>query len=306
MNLTMATPMKNLIRISALLLALSAGYSVQAQVSLTTAGYTQNFSSMGTGTTAPTGWSGVSEAGSHYTFVPVGSGDYNPSSGVNPNFTAGALTATTVVYETPAQGSSTGKGTTLINWSNPLATIGNGEGSESLGTDPSGNAATIIELSLTNNTGSALSGLNLSYDIDRFTTISNTNGIPTGYPNTGVEELPGYELFYNLTPSNADTWVNVSSLNPTINMGTTGPVQVPNTVGITTVPLTYVSFGGSTVATGQTISFAWFDDNAESPSPDQEIGLNNVVIAVAPEPSSLALCLAGAALLAFLFRRRIA
>jgi hypothetical protein len=292
--------------LSILAFTLLFGHSAQADsASLTSAGYTQNFSSMGTGTTVPTGWSGVTESGSHYTFAPDVSNEYNDGNAYqNENFTAGTLSASSVEHLTPTQASSTGKGTDIINWSNTLATVANGEGSESLGTDPSGNSATMLELSLTNNTGSAITALNVSYDIDRFTTISDTNGSPSGYANSSVEEFPGYHLFYNLTPSNAATWVDVTALDPTINMGTTGAVQVPNTVGITTIPMTTVTLDGS-VANGATIALAWFDDNGSAASPDQEIGLNNVSVsaAEAPEPSSLTLCFAGVAAVVFLVRR---
>lgn len=281
--------------------------SAFAQVSFTGT-YTQNFSSMGTGTTVPTGWSGVSESGSHNTFAPtVANYDNDGVTGVSPNFTAGTLSAATVEYLVPTQGSSTGKGTDIVNYQNTLATIQNGEGSESLGTDPSGNAATILELNLTNNTGVAENAVNIAYDIDRFTTVSNTNNITSGYVNTGVEEYPGYQLFYNLTPSNAATWVNVSSLNPTILMGTTGSINVPNSVGITAVPTTTVTLN-SAWAAGSTIAFAWLDDNGYSPSPDQEIGLNNVVISAAavPEPDAgfLGLVAVGAAFTLLRLRRR--
>jgi hypothetical protein len=270
--------------------ALFSGFSAMAQsASLTGSGYTQNFSSMGTGTTVSVGWSGVSEAGTHYTFAPNVTNEYNDSMPfVNENFTAGALTASTVEALTPTQASSTGKGTDIVNWANSAADIAAGEGTESLGTDPSGNAGTILELSLTNNTGVAITSLQLSYDVDRFTTISDTQGNPAGFANSSVEEFPGYHLFYNLTPSNNSTWVEVSSLDPTVNMGTTGAVTDPNTVGITVVPSTFVSLGGS-VANGSTFALAWFDDNASAPSPDQEIGLNEIDIQGTPEPRSAAL-----------------
>jgi hypothetical protein len=281
--------------------------SAHAQASLTTAGYTQNFSSMGTGTTLPSGWSGVSEAGNHYTFSPNVTNEYNDSiAPLNPNFTAGALSAATAEYLVPTQASATGDGTGIVNYQNTLATTQNGEGSESLGTDPSGNAATILELSLTNNTGSALNAINISYDIDRFTTISNTRNIPTGYANTGVEEFPGYHLFYSLNPTVASSWVDVTALDPTVNMGTVaGAVNVPNTVGITAVPTTMFSLGSS-VASGSTFALAWFDDNGDSPSPDQEIGLNSIVVSAAPEPSSgwLGLVAVGAAFTLLRLRRR--
>lgn len=263
-----------------------------------TGSYTSSFATMGTGTVAPAGWTGVTEAGAHNTFVPAG--DYNvvtdtvQTTSTNPNFTTGTLTAASMEYLVPTQGSSTGKGSDIVNYQNTVATgYGTTEASESLGTDPSGNAATILELGLTNTTGQAIKAVNIAYDIDRFTTISGTTGdVPSGYPNSGVEEFPGYQLFYNLTTSstsvdgwNPSTWVNVSSLNPTINMGTTGSVQVPNTVGITAIPTTTVSLA-SAWAADATIGFAWLDDNGEAPSPDQEIALNNVVIAAVPEPGS--------------------
>jgi hypothetical protein len=122
-----------------------------------------------------------------------------------------------------------------------------------------------------------------------------------------VEEFPGYHLFYNLTPSNNSTWVDVTSLDPTVNMGTTGAVNVPNTVGITAAPTTLVNFG-SNVASGGTVTFAWFDDNGVSPSPDQDLGLNNVSIQAVPEPSPVGLGLIGVCtMLGMLYlRRRVA
>jgi hypothetical protein len=268
---------------------------VHGQVSFT-GDYSQNFNSM-TGTSAPTGWSVYSEAGSHSTFAPAGS----YTAGVSPNFTAGTLTAEPTL--TAATPSTSSKGVGGYNWTNSLATSGNGEGAHSLGTSPSGNAATILELSLTNSSGSAINAISLSYDIDRFTTTVDNNGDSTSSPNYGVEEYPGYQLFYNLTPGNNSDWVNVSSLNPTIDAGTGGNVSVPNTVGITVVSPTTVSLASSWTA-GSTLELTWFDDNAESPSPDQLLGLNNVNVAVAPEPSTWALLVPGGAALLLLAVRK--
>ncbi len=254
-----------------------------------TGDYTQNFSSMGTGTVAPLGWSVESEAGANSTFA--ASNDSTPGTYTSINFTAGAITTQAIKQATPNP-SSLVDSAGGYNWTNTAANIAAGEGTESLGSDPTGTAGTILELSLTNNTGSAISAVNISYDIDRFSQTNSNNGAGTGSPNAGVEEFPGYQLFYNLTPSNTATWVNVSALNPTIDNGTTGAVQVPNSVGITQVGTAadpnLVTLD-SAWAAGTTISFAWFDDNAELPSPDQELGLNNVVIAAVPEPSSVAL-----------------
>lgn len=248
--------MKNLLTIAVLVLASVS--AVRAQV-IFTVSYSQNFNSM-TGTSAPTGWSVYSEAGSNSTFAPPGTA----VAGVAPNFTAGTLTAEpTLTADTPSGQDGAGG----FNWTNSLATVGNGEGGHSLGSSPTGTAATILQLSLTNNTGSAINALTLSYDIDRFTTTSNNNGVVGTAPNAGVEEYPGYQLFYNLTPGNNSDWVNVSSLNPTIDAGTGGTVSVPNSVGITVVNPTTVQLSSSW-PNGGTLELAWFDDNAESPSPD--------------------------------------
>jgi hypothetical protein len=283
------------------LIGLVSVSSAQAQV-VFDGSYNQNFSSMGTGATAPTGWSVYSESGSHATFAPSGSA----TAGVAPNFTAGTLTLeSTLTAATPTQGSTTQRGLGGYNWTNSLATAANGEGGQSLGSSPSGNAATILELSLTNGTGSAINALTLGYDIDRFTTTVDNNGDSKSAPNYGVEEYPGYQLFYNLTPGNNSDWVNVASLNPTTDAGTGGNVSVPNSVGITVVSPTTIQLNSSWAA-GSTLELAWFDDNAESPSPDQLIGLNNVDLAAAPEPSPVAyLAIGGAVLLLLASRRRL-
>jgi hypothetical protein len=141
-----------------------------------------------------------------------------------------------------------------------------------LATAPTTVSGSALQLLLTNATGSPLSGLTLSYDIVRFTSASNPN------------ELPGYQLFYSL---DGTSWTNVTSLNPTIS-------TVPNTVGVT--PINGGSFTFSTpVATGANFFLRWVDDNAIQSSPDQIIGLNNVVItsdaaidpAPVPEPGTL-------------------
>jgi hypothetical protein len=94
-------------------------------------------------------------------------------------------------------------------------------------------------------------------------------------------------------------------LNPTIDAGAGGNVSVPNSVGITVVSPTTIQLSGTWTA-GSTLELAWFDDNAESPSPDQLIGLNNVDIAAAPEPSSVVyLTIGGAVLLLLASRRRL-
>jgi hypothetical protein len=249
---------------------------VVSTATLTSSGYTQNFDTMGTGTVAPAGWTVVSEAGSHSTFAPVGSFTTGTFSSIN--FTAGTLTSEpTLTAGTP----TTQKGLGGYNFdASGLTSV---TGDRALGTSPSGNAGTYLGLTLTNNTGSAITNVSLAYDIDRFTTTADSNGDSTSSPNYGVEEFPGYQLFYTL--NSGTTWTNVSSLNPTIDAGTAGAVQVPNTVGVTSVSDSNLTLS-SAWASGSTIEFAWFDDNAESPSPDQLIGLDNVSVEAVPEPSA--------------------
>ncbi|MBC8143646.1 MAG: hypothetical protein H7Y38_19620 [Armatimonadetes bacterium] len=111
----------------------------------------------------------------------------------------------------------------------------------------------------------------------RFTVASTANG---------PQELPGYQLFFSL---DGTTFTNVASLNPTL-AGPTG-VIVPNTVGVTTVVSNDIVLNG-TVANGSNLILRFVDDNADQSSPDQIIGLNNVVITV-PETSSLLLAANG-------------
>jgi hypothetical protein len=273
-------------------------HSVSAQAAYN-GSYTQNFDSMGTtGKTAPTGWAVYDEVGSHDTF----SYFQDPASGaakagVTPNLTAGVLTpesALTAGAATTAQ-----KGVAGYNFGTTASAT-----DRALGTSPSGNAATVLELSLMNTTTSNISALDLSYDIRRFTTTTvDNNNFGSTDPNQAKEENPGYWLFYSL--NGGTTWTNVSSLNPTL----TGPngVVVPDSVGVTSIPTTEVDLNGVWAAGGN-LELAWLDDNAQSPSPDQLLGLDNVSISAvtaAPEPSTVALGFFGMCLIAgVMFRRQ--
>ena len=295
---------KSVLKLSAIAFGLMTIQSAQAQVILTGSTYSQNFDSLGTtGTAAPTGWSVYAETGSHFTFAPSNaptiSGD--PAPGTNPSPNAAALTAETTLtvanIASATSGVKSAGGLNIASTSTPS--------DRALGSSPTGTAATVIEFGLTNSTGAAINTLNLSYDTDRFTTTVDNN-FGTGQstatdPYYGVEEFPGYWLYYSL--NGGTSWSNVSALNPTLN-GSTG-VVVPNTVGVTSITGYQLSLS-SALNTGSTIEFAWVDDNAESPSPDQNIGLNNVVISTvaAPEPSSMALFAMGVVLALFVGMRR--
>ena len=245
-----------------------------------------------TGTAAPTGWSVFSEAGSHDTFSyfqDTTSG--SPAAGVTPNLTAGALTAQNTLS---AGAATTQKGLIGYNFGTTASST-----DRALGSSPSGNAATILELNLSNTTGNTINNLSLSYDIDRFTTTVNNNSQFASSPTSTVEENPGYWLFYSL--NGGTSWTNVSALNPTLSA--TSGVVVPNTFGVTSITSASVALS-SAWNNGTNLELAWVDDNAQGPSPDQLIGLNNVSVAAVPEPSSIFMGLIATALAGLMIARR--
>lgn len=233
--------------------------------------YEQDFNGMGqTGTTAPTDWLVYSMSGSHDTFTAS-----NPPAAVNP-FSGLTLRPTLTAVTNPTNQRGSG-GYNLGVSSSPT--------DRALGTSPTNIAGTILQLTLTNNSGLAHNSILISYDIRRFTVTTNNN---TSYDNTpykGIEELPGYRVYYSL--NNGTTWYNIAQLNPMdlVNGGPSG-ISVPNSVGVTTVAPTLVTLNG-TWNVGANLMLRWFDDNAQSPSPDQIIGLDNVRIV--PEPATLAI-----------------
>jgi hypothetical protein len=255
-----------------------------------TGAYTQNFDSMGTtGTAAPTGWTVYSLSGSHEDFS-----FWTPTNGYVTHLPSDTPTAINVGPGTDTL-TAVATLTAVTGPTNQKAAVGYNLGltasssDRALGTSPTGNAGMELELDLTNNTGADINSFNISYDIRRFTTTADNN---TGYdagPDKGIEELPGYWLFYSL--DGGATFTNVASLDPTL-AGPTG-IIVPNTVGVTNVPQTTVTLGGAW-ANGGNLTLRWFDDNAESPSPDQILGLDNVVVTQTPEPATMSLLAFGA------------
>ena len=218
------------------------------QVSFT-GSYTNNFDSMGTtGTTPPVGWSCVIVAGANTAWA-----SSIPASG-SPSVAATATVNNTLAVNSTGTGSYS-SGTACYNLALSTST-----GDRCLGSSPTGTAGNILQLRLLNNSGAALSGIQVGYDIRRFTAASAAN------------ELPGFWLFYSV--DNGITWVNVSALNPVLSGGA---VNVPNTVGVTTVPLTTVTLS-SAVAVGAELRLRWVDDNAVQSSPDQVVGLDNVSV----------------------------
>jgi hypothetical protein len=210
--------------------------------------YTQNFDGLGTGTslTALSGWSFYGALGGANTTwtdsIPI------PATAIGGGTLNNTLTAATTF--------TTSSNTAGFNFALPASTS-----DRALGTSPTSGQGVVLQLSLTNTTGTSISALRIGYDIRRFTAPATAN------------ELPGYWLFYSV--NNGTTWTNVSALNPTV-AGPTG-VIVPNTVGVTTVAPTVFSLS-SPWAAGATILFRWVDDNAVATSPDQIVGLDNLTI----------------------------
>ncbi|HEX2749307.1 MAG TPA: Ig-like domain-containing protein [Verrucomicrobiales bacterium] len=234
----------------------SLAIPVTAQVSFTGSGYTQNFNSMGTGgTAAPAGWSFLgSLGGSNSTWTDsTAGGILATGTGAMSGGTANAtlIAATTFTASSNTQG---------FNFALPASTS-----DRALGTSPTSGSGVVLQLSLTNNTGGALNGVQVGYLIRRFTA-------------PGANELPGYWLFYSVANG---TWINASALNPTA-AGPAG-VIVPNSTGVTTVPLTTVNFS-TAWASGANLRLRWVDDNAVATSPDQIYGLDDVTILPAQPP----------------------
>ena len=222
--------------------------------------YAQNFDGMGTGTAAPSGWSILTALGggnaSWISSIPV--------SGAQSAATAGTANATLLVN------SAAENGVSGINTQGHNLALSTSTSDRALGCSPTSGAGIIFQLILTNNSGAALNSLEIGYDLRRFTA------------GTAENELPGLQLFYSL---NGTTWTNVAALNPVISGGT---VNVPNTVGVTTVSPTLVTLASSW-ANGAQIRFRWIDDNAQQSSPDQIIGLDNVIIRTQQLPPTVAL-----------------
>ena len=241
---------RKIIRI--VLASILANAAVHAQVSFPASGYSQDFNSMGTtGTAKPAGWTVWNGPGTSNAL-------WTDATGV-----IGGASSTTgsIGQMTPNSSLLTASNAPTANANNCYNAGAPGDTADRLlASAPTSIGGAAFQLSLTNNTGAALGGIRISYDIRRFTT------------NTGANELPGYWLFYST--DGGTSWTNVSALNPAITGAT---VNVPNTVGVTNVPLTTINFASS-VANGAELQLRWVDDNAQTYSPDQIIGLDNVVI----------------------------
>jgi len=236
-----------------LALGLTSGLSALAS----SIDFTENFNGMGTGTTPPAGWAILNQA----------SGNPNDKTlwtASNPIIQTGV----TMNQVTPLTLNDAPTATNVKGF-NALGASGQA-GDRCIATSPTGIASVGIQAPpVTNNTGSAISAINISYDIKRFTVGSV------------ADELLGFWLFYSV--DGGTTWYNVTALNPTV-------ANVPNTVGLTTIAPTNIVLSAPW-ANGGTMLLRWVDDNG-IPSPDQIIGLDNVHLTTAdgsPAPLGVAI-----------------
>ena len=148
-----------------------------------TGSYTQNFdATLGTtGTSLPPGFTSMVIAGANTTYVAATPID---AAGIT---SATADTQTLLLWNV---------GTAVAKSGTQCYNIGcwDSLNDRALGTDPTGTAAQVIQLSLSNNTGGLLYGVTFSYDCKCL-----TNGTPqvNGASPTEESELPGY-CFYLL------------------------------------------------------------------------------------------------------------
>ena len=193
--------------------------------------------------------------------------------GGNSTFTAASPITASAIAGAGASGTQTlivwNAGSAVASSSSSLFNCGafGNINDRALGTDPTSVGAMVIELALTNATGTNISGVFFSYDL---TCLTN------GVNGTGNEsaELPGYSFFYSLTGGNtAAEWTKLSSLS--IGNYTQGTVSNSGMVAI----------GFPSPLTNNGIMyFRWGDDNCMASSPDQMLAIDNIAITVNSTP----------------------
>ncbi|MFO1488990.1 MAG: metallophosphoesterase [Verrucomicrobiota bacterium] len=219
----------------------------QAATGSFTGAYATNFDGLGTSTAMPLGFRTM--------VTGTGNGVYTAAIPISTAGIAAATasgTQTLTVWTPPAAAVSSS--TALYNCGTPGNT-----GDRALGSDATSVAAVVIELSLTNNTGSNLLGVVFSYDQKCMT---------NGSAGTEASELPGYAFFSSIVGNNvAANWTRHEALCLT------------NSTQGTTISSGNVTITFPTPLTNKGIMyFRWADDNNVASSPDQMIAIDNISI----------------------------
>ncbi len=237
--------------------------SAQAQSANFTGSYSQNFdSALGTtGTTLPAGFSAWVIAGGNSTYTAA-----NPISATG-IASATADTQTLIVWNAGAKMADSGSQNYNIGCWDSLT-------NRALGTCPTGTAAQITQLALTNTTGGTLYGVTFSYDCKCMT---------NGSVGTEETELPGYCFFYSTTGTgNAANWSEVGYAGTTNDPGGVPAIHglcLPNYTQATTMSSGPVNITFATPLTNNgVIYFRWADDNNEANSPDQMLAIDDVSV----------------------------
>ncbi|HEV2691513.1 MAG TPA: Ig-like domain-containing protein [Verrucomicrobiae bacterium] len=247
---------KNIFLTVALAAAALSGKMAQATPVVFTGSYSQNFDQ------ALTNGSAAMIPGFRSLVLPGGNGTFTASNPVGPDDIAGATVSssqTLLVWDA---------GTAVTASSFSLFNIGRFESlsNRALGTDPgSSSAANVIELSMTNGTGSSVFGVTINY---------NALCLSNGSAGTEADELPGYSFFYSLTGSaSAADWTRVDALS--LANYTQGTVSNSGDVNITfATPL----------LRNAVIYFRWADDNNQANNPDQMLAIDDLSISTYTPP----------------------
>jgi hypothetical protein len=215
--------------------------SPMAQVSFT-GSYIQNFNGMGTSSTIPAGWSHIGRLGGSATSWT----SIIPSSGNPSAASVGTVNNSLIVATNNFTGTSNMRAFNYSDFSSS---------NRALGTSPTSGAGNILQLILSNNTGSALNSVQLSYNVRRFAAATN------------AETIPGYRLFVSV--NGGSTWTAITAFDATT-------ANFPNTVGTSTYNLS-IELPATVQVNGQ-IRFRWVNDNSASSSVDQCIALDDVSV----------------------------
>lgn len=239
--------------ISSIVFALFAAINTQAQISISAlnSAVTENFNSIGTTTSLPTNWRVSPQNG-----------------GASPTWSAGVGTVTQAAHSgSPSAGGR-------YNW-------GTSSTERSVGFMTSGSYASpnSVMAFYQNNTGSTISSVNISYDIERYRINSAAASVSMFYSTDGT------------------SWTSITGTTSTFSTATSSYTFASPTTDSKSIALTALS-----IATGTSLYLRWNFNTTGSNS--QGLGLDNVSLTAVPEPSTYAAMAGAVALLGVMVHRR--